>query len=168
MHRFKAILDRTHIDIADLPPSVELNGLLVYVGQFPNGCGRIFLNPDIDIADDPRFAAVVAHELSHILLSACTAHPSSVLQLLLDPATRDIYNHHEEEADLLAAHLLVPPPLRAAYACPRQLAHALHVPLEVVERALAAPDYDPTPICAFLTALIGQPYFVPRELGIAA
>ncbi|MCW5852793.1 MAG: ImmA/IrrE family metallo-endopeptidase [Anaerolineae bacterium] len=172
MRRFEALLDRAGIDVVDLPPQVEeVKGVMVYLGQFPDGCGRIFLNPTLTADDDPHSVAVVAHELAHFLLSTLTDHPRHVLPLLLDPAQRPGYNELEEEADCLAAYLLVPPDVRthypSRYPTMESLAAALGVPIWVVERALAHPDYDPTPICAFLSDLIGHPTFVPRDEGLA-
>lgn len=172
MRRFEALLQRAGIDVVDLPPEVEeVKGVMVYMGQFPNGCGRIFLNPNVVADDDPHSVAVIAHELAHFLLSSVSDHPKSVLPLLLDPAQRKLYDELEEEADRLAAYLLVPPDVRSdypsRYPTPETLAEALGVPTWVVERALAQPDYDPTPICEFLSGLIGHPTFVPREEGLA-
>ncbi len=172
MRRFEALLQRASIDVVDLPPEVEeLKGVLVYLGQFPDGCGRIFLNPNVLADDDPHSVAVIAHELAHFLLSSVSDHPKSVLPLLLDSTQRKLYDELEEETDRLAAYLLVPPDVRrdypSRYPTPATLAEALGVPVWVVERALAHPDYDPTPICHFLSDLIGYTTFVPREEGLA-
>lgn len=174
MFRFQALLQRANIDIVDLPHGVDVNGVLVYLGSFPNGCGRLFIHPDIHPrSDDPRFVALIAHELSHFLLSSLSNHPKSVLHLLLDKSQRGIYNQHEDEANQLAAYLLVPPMVRAAcpssrFPTPESLAQALGVPSEVVHRALTASDYDPVVVCEYLLALVGHPYFIERDPAVTA
>lgn len=161
MRRFTPLFERANIDVADLPPTAEVNALFVYVGPFPDGFGRIFVHPDIPFDDDPTIIALIAHELAHIFLG----HPRNIVNLLESAATLPYYKRLEDEADRLAAHLLIPSNIRAMfpesnYPTPDSLARALGVPPRVVEYYLAHPDYDARPVKTYLTSLIGQPDFV--------
>lgn len=172
MPSFMPLLTRANIELADLAPAIELNGLLIYLGEFPHGGGRLLLHPSLGNYDSPAAAAVIAHELAHILLSHCSDHPATVRDLY-DAARRRHYRRHEAEADCLAAHLLVPSDIRAAYPSPRfptpdSLAQALAVPVRVVRRALLTRAYDPRPAQTLLWRLTGQPDFIPRPQALAA
>jgi hypothetical protein len=168
MHRFDALLQRANIELVDLPHDVELNGVLIYIGDFPNGEGRLMLNPAIAHKRNPHCIAVVAHELAHLLLSLCSSHPTRVLDYLLDRSQHARYQVYETEADCLAACLLVPPDLRASGVSPQRLAGQLGVPLAVVERALAHPEFDLQPVRDALERLTGWPDFYPYQRGLAA
>lgn len=174
MHRFDAILRRADIEVVDLHPKIELNGLLVYQGRFPDGWGGLMLRPSIGL-NSPEFNQVVAHELAHKLLHLFGDHPASLTEMIMNPqpADRALYQKYEAEADHLAAHLLVPPIVRALYPSARyptlaSLARDLEVPPVVVSRALYKPMPGIYRVRNYLTALIGQPDFVPPHLGIAA
>ncbi len=172
-HRFESLLRHACIELADLPHEVELNGLMMYDGLFPHGAGRLLLHPSIPIGENPRFVAVVAHEIAHLLLHRFADHPASVIDFLLDPTQRALYHRYEAEADRLAAHLLVPPTAQMAcrqrrYPTLTSAARQLGVPAPVVARALASADYDPAPIPQFLTTLIGRADFLPQRLARAA
>jgi hypothetical protein len=173
MLRFRDLLARASIDIIDLPPSVEMNAVLVYHGTFPDGWGCLLINPYHDLSDDsPETVALIAHELAHVLLARFFNHPSNVLNLY-DPALRAQYEQCEIEANDLAAHLLVPPAIlanfpSAQYPSVESLARALHVPVYVVERALNRPLFDTTEIQGFLESLIGQADFLDQSVSDAA
>ncbi|MFN8498362.1 MAG: ImmA/IrrE family metallo-endopeptidase [Anaerolineae bacterium] len=172
MMRFTPILERTNIEMADLPPAVELNGCLLYIGAFPEGAGRLLVHPRIEIDDNPDCVALVAHELAHMLLHLLYGHPPSVVDLLFDPNQRALYDYYEREADRLAAYLLVRPDLCAdfltdGFSTPERLAETLGVPARCVRLALDEPWPDPEPVHSFLLEIIGQPDFLKRE-AIAA
>ncbi len=172
MLRFTYILERMNIEMADLPPAVELNGCLLYLGDFPDGTGRLLVHPRIEIDENPDCVALVAHELAHMLLHLLYDHPPSVVDLLLDPSQRALYDYYERQADRLAAYLLVRPDICAEYLAerfhsPERLAEALGVPPRCVRLALEEPWPNPEPVHGFLQDLIGQPDFLDRE-AIAA
>ncbi|MFN8473186.1 MAG: ImmA/IrrE family metallo-endopeptidase [Anaerolineae bacterium] len=172
MLRFTPILERTNIEMADLPPAVELNGCLLYFGSFPEGAGRLLIHPMIEIDDNPDCNALIAHELSHMLLHLLYDHPPSVVDLLFDPNQRALYDYYERQADRLAAYLLVRPDINAAlladrFTTPECLAEALGVPARCVRLALEEPWPDPEPVHGFLVDLIGQPDFLDRAATTA-
>ncbi|MFN8483505.1 MAG: ImmA/IrrE family metallo-endopeptidase [Anaerolineae bacterium] len=172
MLRFIPILERTNIEVGDLPPAVELNGCLLYFGPFPEGDGRLLVHPRIEIEDNPDCIALVAHELAHMLLHRLYDHPPSVVDLLFDPSQRALYDYYEREADRLAAYLLVRPDIWDGFPVdlfptPERLAEVLGVPARCVRLAFEEPWQDPEPVHTFLLELIGQPDFLARE-AIAA
>ena len=169
MLRFMPILERTNIEMADLPPAVELNGCLLYLGAFPEGAGRLLVNPRIQIDDNPDCVALVAHELAHMLLHIFDDHPPSVVDLLYDPEKRALYDYYERQADRLAAHLLVPPEILAEFPSERyptveSLAHALGVPTRVVRLALDEPHTGLEPVRGYLQKLTGRRDFVHHNI----